>query len=74
MTLLERIIHSTGYEGCKSQWHLILVWTFQARRTVSHRNVLGSSRKGHGLRSIHERLFQAFARHKMAIVNVKDVP
>lgn len=40
---------------------------------MSHRNVLGSSRKGHGLRSIHERLFQAFARHKMAIVNVKDV-
>ena len=33
-----------------------------------------NGRKGHELRSIHERLFQAFAKHKMAIVNVKDVP
>jgi len=41
MTLLERIIHSTGHEGCKSQWHLNLVWTFQIRWTVSHRNVFG---------------------------------
>lgn len=33
-----------------------------------------NGRKGHELRSIHERLFQAFAKHKMARVNVKDVP
>ena len=60
MTLLERIIHSTGPEECKSQWHLILVWIFQIRRTVSHRNVFGRDRKGHGLRSIHERPWQGF--------------
>lgn len=74
MTLLERIIHSTGSEECKSQWHLILVWTFQARRTVSHRNVFGKSRKGHELRSIHECLFQGFPRHRMGNFNVKDIP
>lgn len=74
MTLLERIIHSTGYEECKSQWHPIFIWTFQVERKVSHRNVFGNNRKGHELRSIHEFLFQAFSRHRMGLVNVKEIP